>query len=74
MAPEPPVPGPDGVAASEPDAVSLETLEIATIGFVATIAARVLGLSGLDLLLAVFFSTTLAGQFLTAFLNKMRPT
>lgn len=47
-------------------------LEIATIGFVATIAARLLGLSGLDALLAIFFSTTLAGQFLTAVLSRMR--
>jgi hypothetical protein len=48
-------------------------VEIATIAVVATIAAYLLGLSGLDMLLAVFFSTTLAGQFLTAFLNRMRP-
>jgi hypothetical protein len=47
-------------------------LEIATIGFVAAIAARLLGLSGLDALLAIFFSTTLAGQFLTAVLGRMR--
>jgi len=49
-------------------------VEIAIIAVVATIAAYLLGLSGLDMLLAVFFSTTLAGQFLTAFLNRMRPT
>ena len=48
-------------------------VEIGSIGAVATIAAYVLGLSGLDMLLAVFFSTTLAGQFLTAFLNRIRP-
>ena len=48
-------------------------VEIATIAVVATFAAYLLGLSGLDMLLAVFFSTTLTGQFLTAFLNRMRP-
>ena len=48
-------------------------VEIAIIAIVATIAAYLLGLSGLDMLLAVFFSTTLTGQFLTEFLNRMRP-
>jgi len=61
-----------GSAGSHCDFTHLSTVvEIATIAFVATIAAYLLGLSGLDMLLAVFFSTTLAGQFLTAFLGRM---
>lgn len=47
-------------------------VEIASLGIVTTIAADMLGLTGLDMLLAVFFSTTLAGQFLTSFLGRMR--
>jgi hypothetical protein len=63
------------IASQEAPACQSLTLvvEIGTIAVVATFAAYLLGLSGLDMLLAVFFSTTLTGQFLTAFLNRMRP-
>lgn len=64
----------DEAHASQPQRLDelIYVVEIATIGFVATIAASVLGLSGLDALLAIFFSTTLAGQFLTSVLGRMR--
>ncbi len=71
---------PPDLSISQPDAHASQlslleefhVVEIATIGIVATLAAVLLGLSGLDMLLAIFFSTTLAGQFLTAFLGRMR--
>lgn len=50
----------------------IQALETGTLGVVATVAANALGLTGLDMLIAVFFSTTLAGQFLTSFLGRMR--
>jgi hypothetical protein len=66
------IPRPDAHASRSFLLDEIHVVEIATLGVVATIAADMLGLSGLDMLLAIFFSTTLAGQFLTSFLGRMR--
>ena len=45
--------------------------EIGAAGTAATTAAWLLGLYRVDLLMVVFFSMTLAGQFLSALLAKL---
>ena len=45
-------------------------VEIGVVGLAATCAARHLGLDPIDALLAIFFTTTLAGQFLMSLLNR----
>lgn len=50
----------------------LITLEIGSAGVVTTVAAWHLGLARLELLLALFFSMTIVGQFATAMLARMR--
>lgn len=47
--------------------------EIGTTGVAAAIAASQLGLSQVNLLMIVFFSVTLAGQFLSSVLAHMSP-
>ena len=47
--------------------------EIGTTGVAAAIAASQLGLSQVNLLMIVFFSVTLAGQFLSSALAHMSP-
>ena len=46
--------------------------EIGVVGLAATCAARYLGLDPIDALLAIFFSTTLTGQFLVSVLNRRK--
>ena len=47
-------------------------VEIGIVGVAATLAARHLGLDPIDALLAIFFSTTLTGQFLLSVLNRRK--
>ncbi len=47
--------------------------EIGTTGVAAAIAASQLGLNQLNLLMIVFFSVTLVGQFLSSVLAQMSP-
>ena len=47
-------------------------VEIGIVGLAATFAARHLGLDPIDALLAIFFSTTLTGQFLLSVLNRRK--
>jgi hypothetical protein len=47
-------------------------VEIGITGIAATFAARQLGLDPVDALLAIFFSTTLTGQFLISLLNRRK--
>jgi hypothetical protein len=58
----------------EPGAPPLEdmvcVLEIGIVGLAATFAARQLGLDPIDSLLAIFFTTTLTGQFLISLLAR----
>jgi hypothetical protein len=49
----------------------IHVAEIGTTGVAAAIAASHLGLNQLPLLMIVFFSVTLAGQFLSSVLHKM---
>jgi hypothetical protein len=44
--------------------------EIGVVGLAATCAARYLGLDPIDALLAIFFTTTLTGQFLLSLLKR----
>lgn len=44
--------------------------EIGIVGLAATCAARHLGLDPIDALLAIFFTTTLTGQFLLSLLKR----
>jgi len=48
------------------------TLEIGSAGVVTTFAAWHLGLQRVELLLAIFFTMTLAGQLTTAMLARVR--
>jgi hypothetical protein len=50
----------------------LITLEIGSAGVVTTLAARHLGLARVELLMALFFSMTIVGQFTTAMLARVR--
>ena len=45
-------------------------VEIGVVGLAATCAARHMGLDPIDSLLAIFFTTTLTGQFLVSLLNR----
>ena len=45
-------------------------VEIGVVGLAATCAARYMGLDPIDALLAIFFTTTLTGQFLVSLLNR----
>jgi hypothetical protein len=49
----------------------IRVLEIGSGGTAATLAAYLLGLYRVDLLMVVFFSMTLAGQFLSAMLDRV---
>jgi hypothetical protein len=49
----------------------IHVAEIGAAGTAATTAAWLLGLYRVDLLMVVFFSMTLAGQFLSALLAKL---
>ena len=53
---------------------ALHVAEIGTTGVAAAIAASHLGLNQVNLLMIVFFSVTLAGQFLSAMLERMAAT
>ena len=59
-------------AAAPPLDDMLCVAEIGIVGLAATCAARHLGLDPIDALLAIFFTTTLTGQFLLSLL-KRRP-
>jgi hypothetical protein len=59
-------------AAPPPIEDMLCVAEIGIVGLAATCAARHLGLDPIDALLAIFFTTTLTGQFLLSLL-KRRP-
>ena len=48
-------------------------VEVGVVGLTATFAARHMGLDPIDALLAIFFTTTLTGQFLLSFLNRHTP-
>jgi len=48
----------------------LVAVEIGVVGLAATCAARHMGLDPIDALLAIFFTTTLTGQFLVSLLNR----
>ena len=52
----------------------IHVAEIGTTGVAAAIAASHLGLNQLNLLMIVFFSVTLAGQFVSAMLARYSPT
>ena len=59
------------VATAEPPIEDmLVGLEIGIVGLPATFAARQLGLDPIDSLLAIFFTTTLTGQFLLSLLAR----
>ncbi len=49
----------------------IHVAEIGTTGVAAAIAASHMGLTQVHLLMIVFFSVTLAGQFLSACLDRM---
>ena len=51
----------------------LHVAEIGTTGVAAAIAASHLGLHQVHLLMIVFFSVTLAGQFLASMLGRLSP-
>jgi hypothetical protein len=50
----------------------LITLEIGSAGVVTTLAAWHLGLARVELLLCLFFSMTIVGQFTAAMLSRVR--
>ena len=51
----------------------IHVAEIGTTGVAAAIAASHLGLNQVSLLMIVFFSVTLAGQFLSSMLERISP-
>jgi hypothetical protein len=60
------------VAAAMPIEDMMCVAEIGIVGLAATCAARHLGLDPIDALLAIFFTTTLTGQFLLSLLKRRR--